>query len=93
MAENHASTGPPIARKPRRYRVDEGLDVRFLRHANSAHVSQTLWRGLAENKRQVASIHPIAENGNSRKPICRMLHRPHAIDTLDALSAHSVTGP
>jgi len=46
MAENHVSTRPPIARKPHRYRVDEGLDVRFLRHANSAHVSQTLWRGL-----------------------------------------------
>src|SRR5215212_5008314 len=47
MAEKHVSTGPPIARKPRRYQVDEGLDVRFLRHANSAHVLQTLWRGLS----------------------------------------------
>ena len=46
MAENHVSTGPPIARKPRRYQVDEGLDARFLRQANSARVSQTLWRGL-----------------------------------------------
>jgi hypothetical protein len=46
MVENHVSTGFPIARKPRRYQVDEGLDVRFLCHANSAHVLQTLWRGL-----------------------------------------------
>jgi hypothetical protein len=46
MAEKHLSTGPPIARKPPRYRVNEGLDIRFLCHANSAHVLQTLWRGL-----------------------------------------------
>ena len=46
MAEKHVSTGPPRARKPRRYRITKGLDVRFLRHANSAHVSQALWRGL-----------------------------------------------
>ena len=38
--------GTPIARKPLKYRVDEVLDIRFLRHANSAHVLQTLWRGL-----------------------------------------------
>jgi hypothetical protein len=49
MAENHLSTRPPIACKPHRYQVDEGLDVRFLRHANSAHVLQTLWRGLLRN--------------------------------------------
>ena len=28
------------------YQVDGGLDVRFLRHANSTHVLQTVWRGL-----------------------------------------------
>src|SRR5215207_9654441 len=47
MAENPVSTRPPLARKPHRYKVDEGLDVRFLCHANSTHVLQTLWRGLA----------------------------------------------
>src|SRR5215207_1838465 len=46
MAENPVSTRPPLARKPHRYKVDEGLDVRFLCHANSTHVLQTLWRGL-----------------------------------------------
>jgi type II secretory pathway predicted ATPase ExeA len=48
MAENNVSTGPLIARKPHRYQVDEGLDVRFPRHANSAHELQTLWRGLLQ---------------------------------------------
>src|SRR5215207_10177323 len=47
MAENPVSTRPPLARKPHRYKVDEGLDVRFLCHANSTHVLQTLWRGLS----------------------------------------------
>jgi hypothetical protein len=46
IAENRVSTRPPIARKPRRHRVDEGLVVRFLCHANFTHVLQTLWRGL-----------------------------------------------
>jgi hypothetical protein len=46
MAENHVSTRPPIARKPRRHRIYEGLVPRFLCHANSTHVLQTLWRGL-----------------------------------------------
>ena len=46
MAENRAYTRPPRTPKPRRYRVDEGPIVRFFRHANSTHVSQTLWRGL-----------------------------------------------
>jgi hypothetical protein len=46
MAENHVSTRLPIARKPRRHRVDEALVVRFLCHADSTHVLQTLWRGL-----------------------------------------------
>jgi len=46
MAENHVSKRLPIARKPRRHRVDEGLVVRFLCHADSTHVLQTLWRGL-----------------------------------------------
>ena len=46
MAENHVSTRLPIARKPPRHRVDEGLVVQFLCHANRTHVLQTLWRGL-----------------------------------------------
>jgi hypothetical protein len=46
MAENHVSTRPPIARKPRRHRIDEGLVLRFLCHANSTDVLETLWRGL-----------------------------------------------
>jgi hypothetical protein len=46
MAENHVSTRLPIARKPRKHRVDEDLVVRFLCHADSTHVLQTLWRGL-----------------------------------------------
>src|SRR5215218_7465781 len=46
MAENHISTRPTLARKPHSYKVDEGLVVRFLCHANSTHVLQTLWRGL-----------------------------------------------
>src|SRR5215207_1926254 len=46
MAENHVSTRSSIARKPRKYQIDEGLDVLFLRHANYTDVSQTLWRDL-----------------------------------------------
>jgi hypothetical protein len=46
MAENLVSTRPSLARKLHRYQVDEGLDVRFLCHANSTHVLQSLWRGL-----------------------------------------------
>ena len=38
MAENHISTRPTLARKPHSYKVDEGLVVRFLCHANSTHV-------------------------------------------------------
>src|SRR5215210_101987 len=55
MAENPVSTRPPLARKPHRYKVDEGLDVRFLCHANSAHVLQTLWRGLIGANTSVGS--------------------------------------
>jgi hypothetical protein len=46
MAENHVFTRPSTARKTHRYQVDEALNVRFLCHANSTHVLQTLWRGL-----------------------------------------------
>jgi hypothetical protein len=46
MAENYVSMRLPIARKPRRHRVEESLVGRFLCHANSTHVLQTLWRGL-----------------------------------------------
>src|SRR5215204_2419568 len=42
MAENHVSMRPSLAGKPHRYKVDEGLVVRFLCHANSTHVLQTL---------------------------------------------------
>src|SRR5687768_11241344 len=44
MAENHVSTRPPITS-----RCDEALVVRFLCHANSTHVLQSLWRGLSPN--------------------------------------------
>jgi hypothetical protein len=46
MAGNHVSVRLPTARKPRRYQVDEGLVVRFLRHVGSTNALQTLWRGL-----------------------------------------------
>jgi hypothetical protein len=46
MAENLVSARPSLLRKPHRYQVDEGLDLRFLCHTNSTHVLQTLWRGL-----------------------------------------------
>ena len=55
MAENHLSTRPLIARKPCRYQVDQDLDVLFLRQANSAHVSQTLWRDLTSGGEQEGS--------------------------------------
>src|SRR5215216_5554334 len=61
MAENPVSTRPPLARKPHRYKVDEGLDVRFLCHANSTHVLQTLWRGLARS--------PLSENKVCGNPL------------------------
>ena len=41
MAKNHVSMRLPIAREPRRHRVDEGLVVRFLCYTNSTHVLQT----------------------------------------------------
>jgi hypothetical protein len=46
MAGNDVSVRPPTAHKPRRDQVDEGLIIRFLRHVNSTHTLQTLWRGL-----------------------------------------------
>jgi hypothetical protein len=46
MAENHTSTRPPITRKPHRYQADEDLAARFICHANSTYVLQSLWRGL-----------------------------------------------
>ncbi len=60
MAENHVSKRLPIARKSRRHRVDEGLVVRFLCHANSTHVLQTLWRGLHKRRgsRILGNPHP-----------------------------------
>src|SRR5215204_2260805 len=66
MAENPVSTRPPLARKPHRYKVDEGLDVRFLCHANSTHVLQTLWRGL-HKKMDV-----------SERRACRVLEQPRS---------------
>jgi hypothetical protein len=36
----------PIARKPRRHRIDKGLVLRFLCHANFTNVLQTSWRSL-----------------------------------------------
>ena len=46
MAENHSSTRAPITRKPHRYQAEEDLVARFICHANSTHVLQSLWRGL-----------------------------------------------
>jgi hypothetical protein len=46
MAENHSSTRPPITRKPHRCQADVDLLARFICHANSTHVLQSLWRGL-----------------------------------------------
>src|ERR687897_2043013 len=46
MAENHSSTRPPITHKPHRCQADEDLGARFICHANSTHVLQSLWRGL-----------------------------------------------
>jgi hypothetical protein len=80
MAGNHLSTRPTIARKPHRYQVDEGLGSRFFRHANSAHVLQTLWRGLYRGLGclVVASIHELPRSDvlgnlaplNRRKRAC-----------------------
>jgi hypothetical protein len=47
MAENHISTRPPITRKPHGCQADEDLVARFICHANSTHVLQSLWRGLS----------------------------------------------
>src|SRR5215218_5818451 len=46
MAENHSSTRPPITRKAHRCQADEDLVARFICHANSTRVLQSLWRGL-----------------------------------------------
>src|SRR5215203_6145094 len=46
MAENHSSTRAPKTRKPHRCQADEDLVARFICHANSTHVLQSLWRGL-----------------------------------------------
>jgi hypothetical protein len=51
MAENHISTRPPITRKPHRWQADEDLVARFICHANSTHVLQSLWRGLRPDRR------------------------------------------
>jgi hypothetical protein len=47
MAENHSSTRPPITRKAHRCQADVDLVARFICHANSTRVLQSLWRGLA----------------------------------------------
>src|SRR5688572_20184045 len=52
MAENHSSTRPPITRKPRRCQADVDLLARFICHANSTHVLQSLWRGLCWSSRR-----------------------------------------
>src|SRR5215211_524001 len=43
---------PPIARKPRRYQADVDQVARFICHANSTHVLQSLWRGLYDPDRR-----------------------------------------
>src|SRR3712207_8825336 len=70
MAENRAYTRPPRTPKPRRYRVDEGPIVRFFRHANSTHVSQTLWRGLIMPNR---SEEHTSELQSRQYLVCRLL--------------------
>jgi hypothetical protein len=47
MAENHSSTRPPMTRKAHRCQADVDLVARFICHANSTRVLQSLWRGLA----------------------------------------------
>jgi hypothetical protein len=42
MAEKHIYTRPPITRKPHRCQADEDLVARFISHANSTHVLQSL---------------------------------------------------
>jgi hypothetical protein len=51
MAENRALKRLPIAHKPHKYRIANGLTIRTFRHAHSAYESQTLWRGLIEVSR------------------------------------------
>ncbi len=46
MAENRPPTRLSIAQEPHRYQADEDLVARFICHANSTHVLQSLWRGL-----------------------------------------------
>jgi hypothetical protein len=46
MTENHISTRPPITRKPHRCQAEVDLVARFICHAKSTHVLQSLWRGL-----------------------------------------------
>src|SRR5215208_7830693 len=56
MAENHSSTRAPKTRKPHRCQADEDLVARFICHANSTHVLQSLWRGLV--RASSASLEP-----------------------------------
>ena len=46
MAENRISTRLSITRKSHRYQPDADLLARFICHANTTHVLQSLWRGL-----------------------------------------------
>ena len=51
---------PPITRKPRRYQADVDQVARFICHANSTHVLQSLWRGLGWSGRKTFScVHKI----------------------------------
>jgi len=75
MAENHVSTRPSLARKPHRYQVDEGLDVRFLCHANSTHVLQTLWRGLT----RLSNWTYATSSAVSQKPRQRVQKHPRGL--------------
>jgi hypothetical protein len=42
MAENRPPTRLSIAQEPHRYQADEDLVARFICHANSTHVLQSL---------------------------------------------------
>src|SRR5215211_2250624 len=64
---------PPITRKPRRYQADVDQVARFICHANSTHVLQSLWRGLRRSQGVIlqASSDPSGKRVEKEESPCR----------------------
>jgi hypothetical protein len=65
---------PPITRKPRRYQADVDQVARFICHANSTHVLQSLWRGLRRATGASFVARGVFEEGRFLKSGAKLLN-------------------